>query len=127
MRLSRSTRAVGGDDCRVGVDGPRRLRRKLRGGPMRVAVPHAPCDRGVRPCQLLEDLDPRHRSQIEPAIGRRQEDAEKPGTSKVLREVFRQPASGFDYVALSDDAGPEPAGDFEQRNTSFRIGHRCLR
>jgi hypothetical protein len=78
---------------------------------MRVAVPHAPCDRSVCPRQLLEYFHRLHRPQVEPTIGLGQGNAEKSGTSQILRDVFRYPASGLDMVALRYDAGPECAGD----------------
>jgi hypothetical protein len=32
-----------------------------------------------------------------------------------LRDVFRYSASGLDTVALRDDAGPDRAGDLQER------------
>jgi hypothetical protein len=111
LRLPRRARTICGNDIRVGVDGSRSLRRELGGDPMRVAVPHAPCDRGVRPRQLLENLHRLRRGQIKPPIGLGQENAEKSGTGQILRDVFRYPASGLDMVSLRDDTGPERARD----------------
>jgi hypothetical protein len=64
-----------------------------------------------RPRQLLQNLDSRHRGEIEPAIGRGQEDAKKSGAGQFSRDILRQPASGLDTVALRCDAGPECARD----------------
>jgi len=111
LRLPRRARAIRRNNIGVGVDGLRSLGRELGDRPMRVAVPHAPGDRCVRPRQLLEYFHRLHRRQIEPTIGLGQEYAEKPGTGQILRDVFRYPASGLDTVTLRDDAGPERAGD----------------
>jgi hypothetical protein len=92
MRLTRGARAVGGDDVGVVMNGVRRLGRELRRSPVGIAVPDAPRDRGIGLRQFLEDRDALHRRQVEPAIRRRQENAEEPGTGQLAREIFRQPA-----------------------------------
>jgi hypothetical protein len=61
LRLTRGARAVGGDDVRIAMDGVRRLGRELRRGPVRIAIPHAPRDRGISLGKLLEDCDALHR------------------------------------------------------------------
>ena len=65
---TRGAGTVRGDDIGVGVDRSRSLGGELGGSPMRIPVPHAPRDRGVRPSQLLENLQRFHWREIEPAI-----------------------------------------------------------
>ena len=77
MRLTRGARTVGRDDVRIVMDGMRRLGGELSCDPVRITVPHAPRDRGIGFRQLLEYRDAVHRRQVEPAIGRWQEDAKK--------------------------------------------------
>jgi hypothetical protein len=55
-----------------------------------IPVPHAPCDRCIGFRQLLEYGDAVHWRQVEPAIGRRQENAKKLGVCEVMREIFGQ-------------------------------------
>ena len=123
MRLTRGTRTVGGDDIPIVMDGVRRLGRKLSYRPMRVAVPHAPRHRRIGFRQLLEYRDPVHWRQVEPAIGRRQENAKKAGACEVACEVFRQPSGCFDSIALRDNPRLEVAGSCEKRGTVGRIVH----
>ncbi len=105
------------------MDGVRRLRGELSCGPVRIAVPHAPRDRGIGFRQLLEYRDAVHWRQVEPAIGRRQKDAKKPGAGQIAREIFRQPSGCLDSVALRDNARLEVAGSRKKRSAVRRIVH----
>src|SRR5215471_14468473 len=107
MRLTGGTRAVGRDDVRIVMNGVRRLRGELSSGPMRIAVPHAPRYRRVRFRQLLEYGDAVHWRQVEPTVGRRQENAKKSSSGEVARELFRQPSGCFDSIAFRDNARSE--------------------
>src|SRR5215813_14070792 len=109
MRLTRGARTIGRDDIRLVMDGVRRLLGELGGGPMRIAVPHAPRYRPVRFRQLLEYGDAVHWCQVEPAVGRRQENAKKSRSGEGTRELFRHASGCLDSVALSDNAPPEVA------------------
>ena len=124
--LTRRPRAVGGDDVAIVVNGVRRLRRELGRGPMCIAVPDAPRDRGIGFGQFLEHRDPLHRRQVEPAIGGRQEDAKKAGTSEVAREMVGEPAGGLDHVALRHDALAELLCGRKQIAAGCRIPHHSL-
>ena len=121
MRLTRGARTVGRDDVRIVMDGVRRLRGELSSGPMRIAVPHAPRYRRVRFRQLLEYRDAVHWRQVEPAIGRRQENAKKSSSGEVARELFRQPSGCFDSIALRDNARPEVASSCKKLGAVRRI------
>jgi hypothetical protein len=68
LSLSGGARTVRGNDIRVRVHSPCCLRRELSGSLMRIAIPHAPSDRGIRPRQLLENLHCFHRREIEPGV-----------------------------------------------------------
>ena len=105
------------------MDGVRRLGRELSCGPMRIAVPHAPRDRRVGFRQLLEHRDAVHWRQVEPAIGRRQENAKKAGVGEVAREIFRQPSGCFDTIALRDNTRLEVAGSCKKGSAIDRIVH----
>ena len=120
MRLARRARAVGRDHIGVAMDRVRRLRRELRRDPVRVAVPHAPRHRGVGLGQLLKHRDAVHWRQVEPAIGRRQENAKKTGA----REILRQPTGCFDSFALRDNTRLEVAGSCKKGSAVRRIVHR---
>ena len=126
VSLTRSARAVCGDHSRIGVDGSRRFGRKLGGGPMGVAVPHAPCDRSVCAGQLLKHLHRHHRREIEPAIGFGQKQAEKAGPRQFLSKVFRYPPSRLDTVAVGDDTRSKRPRGLQQRGADSSIRHRCL-
>src|SRR4029077_10121932 len=108
------------------MDGSRGLGRELGGGPMSVAVPYAPCDRGVRLRQLLENLHRFHWGEIQPAINLGEMDAEKTGMGQVLRNIFRYPASRLDMVSLREDTGPKCSGGFQKRGTGSAVGHGPL-
>ena len=90
---------------------------------MRIAVPHAPCDRRIGFRQLLEHRGAVHWRQVEPAIGHRQENAKKPSAGEVAREIFRQPSGCFDSVALRDNARPEIASSRKKGGAVRRIVH----
>src|SRR4029077_16049757 len=126
MRLTRGARAVGGDDIAVVMNGMRRFRRELSRSPVRIAVPDAPRDRGIGLGQFLEDRDALHRRQVEPAICRRQENAEEPSTGQLAREIFRQPAGCLDRLTLRQDARPELPCRREKLDAVCRVPHLCL-
>src|ERR1051325_1283790 len=121
MRLAGGARTVSRDYIRIVVNGVRRLGRKLRSGPMRIAIPHAPRDRRIGFRQLLEDRNAVHRRQIEPAIGCGQRNAKKPGSCEVACEIFRQPSGCFDSVALCDYTRLEVAGSCKKSGAVGRI------
>ena len=121
MRLTRGLRIVGRDDVRIVMDGVPRFGGELCCGPMRIAVPHAPRDRRVGFRQLLEHGDAVHWRQVEPAIGRRQENAKKAGVGEVAREIFRQPSGCFDSIALRDNTRLEVAGSCKKGSAIDRI------
>ena len=131
MRLARGLRIVGRDDVRIVMNGIRRLRGELSCGPMRIAVPYAPRDRRVGFRQLFEHGDAFHRCQVEPAIGRRQENAKKAGAGEVARKIFRQPSGCFDSIAPRDNTRLEVAGTCKEgsaidRNVPHHSPHeRC--
>ena len=106
------------------MDRVRRLRGELCGDPVRVAVPHAPRHRGVGFGQLLKHRDAVHWRQVEPAIGRRQENAKKTGACEIAREILRQPAGCFDNFALRDNTRLEVAGSCKKGSAVRRIVHR---
>jgi hypothetical protein len=76
---------------------------------MRIAVPHAPSNRRIGFCERFEYCNAVHWCQVESAIGRRQENAKKPGGCEIACEIFRQPSVGFDSIALCDNPRLEVA------------------
>jgi hypothetical protein len=117
MRLTRGTRTVGRDDVPIVMDGVCRLSKELSCGPVRIAVPHTPRHRRIGFRQFLEDRGAVHRRQVEPAVGRRQENAEKPGACEVTCEIFRHPSRCFDSIALCHNTRLEFAGSCKKRRT----------
>src|SRR5262245_61510626 len=84
VSLPRGSRTVRSNDIRVRMHGLCSLGRKLSGSPVSIALPYAPRDRGIRPCQLLEDLHGFHGREVEPAISCGEKDAKKSRVSLIL-------------------------------------------
>ncbi len=74
---------------RTGVDGAGGLRGELRSGPVRIAIPHAPRDRCIRPREFLEDRQRIGRREVKAPVCRWKEDAKETIARQVARKIVR--------------------------------------
>src|SRR5215831_6440729 len=92
---------------------------------MHVPIPNAPCDRRVRPRQLLVDVDSLQRRKVEPAVGSGQKDAKEPGAGKVPRQSLRQAPAGLNAITLSENLRPKGTGCLDGLGYRVANSHRA--